>query len=284
LSLSLNVLWGYAGQISFGHAAFYAIGAYSCTILQLKAGLPFSLSVVLTLLICAGFALAIGYPVLRLKEHYLGMATLAIGLFIYSITMQWVSLTGGPDGIRVPFPTLFGVEIREGFYYIILICLFLIYLLCKNIEESKLGLIFKCIKEEETATKSFGVNITKYKILAFTISSLLAGIAGILFASLDRYLSPEVFSLHTSILILTMVIVGGSGSNLGAVLGAILIIGVQEFLHGYYEYQLLVYGAILLGVIVFLPQGIISIFQLKTYKLKTFKPLSTTEKTLLKSK
>ncbi|MCL2338171.1 MAG: branched-chain amino acid ABC transporter permease [Firmicutes bacterium] len=259
LSLSLNVLSGFAGQISFGHAGFYAIGAYASALLEIKVGFPMELSLLITLLGCALIGVVVGYPILRLRGHYLGMATLAIGLLIQQILNGWVSVTGGTDGMMVHSPILFGITLGKNYYYFLIVCALATYLFCRGLKRSKVGLAMRTVREEEMGAKALGINVTKYKVMAFAISSTLAGLAGIMYAHLNSFLNPDVFSLNTSIQILTMVIIGGLGSNRGAVMGAVLMSIVPELFQQYQGYHLLIYGVMLLLFLIFLPNGLVSI-------------------------
>ncbi len=281
LTLSLNMLYGLAGQISFGHAGFYALGAYISTILESKFSIPFEWSLVITLIITFGLSWVIAFPILKLKDHYLGMATLAFGLLIFTIAMQWLPVTGGPSGMPVPIPTFFGIDISPMFNQIILITTLLVFIFCTSIYHSKLGIALKAVAADENAAKAAGVNVVRYKTLIFSFSGTMAGFAGILYAHSYLFISPEAFSIHTSIMILTMVVIGGLGSNTGAVIGAIFITLLPEFIEGLQDMKTLIYGLALLVVLLFFPDGLIKISRaLSPFQVKAVKAVKKSEMTL----
>lgn len=262
LALSLNLLYGFAGQISFGHAGFFAIGAYLSSLIELKLRLGFVVSFLLTILICFVLSWMISFPILKLKDHYLGMATLAFGLLIYTIAMQWVSMTGGPGGLFVPASTIFGVPVSNIIYYLTLVFTVLCYILSASLLHSKIGLALRAIAGDEWAAKSSGIDVVSYKTLVFSLSGAMAGLAGILYAQQSGFISPEAFGLHVSIMILTMVVIGGLGSNQGAIIGAVFLTLLPEIIDSLNDMKMLVYGVLLLVVLVFLPNGLVSLFSL----------------------
>lgn len=259
LALSLNMLYGFAGQISFGHAGFFGMGAYILTILETKFDLPFEIAFLITMIVSFLVTYIIAFPILKLKEHYLGMATLAFGLLIFAIAMQWVTVTGGPSGMPVPAATLFGVPLSEIIYYIVIISTALVYLISIIIYHSKMGYALRAIAGDEWAAQAAGINIVRYKTIIFAISGTVAAFAGILYAKLLMFISPEAFSLHVSVLILTMVVIGGLGSNIGAVIGAVFLTLVPEMITFLQDYSTLFYGVILLLVLIFMPKGLVSL-------------------------
>ncbi|WHY84003.1 branched-chain amino acid ABC transporter permease [Neobacillus novalis] len=266
LTLSLNMLFGLAGQISFGHAGFYALGAYISTIIESKFGISFEWSLIITLVLCFLLSWIIAFPILKLKDHYLGMATLAFGLLIFTISMQWVEVTGGPSGMPVLTPTIFGMDISTVFNEVILVATIVVFIFCTSIYHSKLGIALKAVAADENAAKAAGVDVVRYKTLIFSLSGAMAAFAGILYAHLYLFISPEAFSIHTSIMILTMVVIGGLGSNSGAVIGAIFITLLPEFIEGLDDMKTMIYGVALLIVLLFFPNGLVKIFH-------SFKPV-----------
>lgn len=257
-ALSLNLLFGYAGQISFGHAGFYAVGAYAAAISSTVMPLP--VAVVLAVILSAIVAVLVGYPILRLKEHYLGMATLAFGLLVFAVARQWISVTGGPSGRRVGPRDLFGLELTAATYHVlVMLLLFATYVFLRQLVSSKAGWAMRALRADEKGAASVGVPVTRYKVLAFSLAGALAGLAGALYSYLDRFIAPETFGLHKSILVVTMVVVGGLGSNIGAVLGGAVLILMPEVLHRFNEAEQLFYGALLLLFLLFLPGGLMSL-------------------------
>lgn len=260
LALSLSLLYGFAGQISFGHAGFFALGAYISSLTEAKIGTGFIISLPLSVAICFGLSWLISFPILKLKDHYLGMATLAFGLLIYTVAMQWVSVTGGPSGLFVPNSTVFGIPVKNIIYFLTIMFSLLCYLLCSSLVSSKMGLALRAIAKDEWAAMSSGIDVVKYKTLVFSLSGAMAGLAGVLYAQQSGFISPEAFSLHTSIMILTMVVIGGLGSNRGAVIGAVVLTLLPEVIEPLNDMKMLVYGILLLTVLVFLPGGLVKLF------------------------
>lgn len=260
LALSLNLMYGFAGQISFGHGGFYAIGAYGAAIAAERAGLGFPSALLLGTVLSGVLATVIGYPILRLRGHFLGLATLAFGLLVWTILRQWLDVTGGPSGISLPAPAVFGMDIQPSYFHmVVLILLLLVYLFVRGLVNSKVGWAMRALRADERGAAAVGVPVIKYKVMAFALAGLLAGLAGALYAFLDQYLTPETFSINASILILTMVVVGGLGSNVGAVIGGVVLSVIPQVLLSIQEYQQLLYGAILLSFLLFLPRGIVGL-------------------------
>lgn len=257
LALSLNLMYGYAGQISFGHGGFYAVGAYGSAIAAERFHSGLAVSLVFAVLVTAAMAGLVGYPILRLRGHFLGLATLAFGLLVWTVLRQWLDVTGGPSGISLPAPEMFGQEIEPSYYHLlVMVVLLLVYLFIRGLVKSKVGWAMRALNADERGAAAVGVSVIRYKVIAFVLSGAVAGLAGVLYAFLDQYLTPETFSIHASILILTMVVLGGLGSNVGAVIGGVVISLIPHLLLPVQEYQELLYGLILLGFLLFLPGGL----------------------------
>jgi branched-chain amino acid transport system permease protein len=259
LTLSLNLIIGYAGQVSLGHAAFYGIGAYASTLTALNWHFPFPLAVLAAMLFTGACGLALGLPTLRLKEDYLAIVTLGFGVVI-DMVMRNLEITGGPDGIvGIPSPVILGLSFRPAPLYLLLVglgvafALLFTYLLVASYH----GRALRAIRDHETTAQVMGINTPAYKVAIFALAAALAGLAGSLFAHYIKHINYESFGLHTSILILSMVVLGGMGSILGSVVGAIILTALPETLRQLQSYQDLVYGGLLVALLVWRPQGLL---------------------------
>lgn len=256
LALSLNLLYGFAGQISFGHGAFYALGAYGAALVSMHVIEDMAVGIPLAVLVTVVIASLLGAPILRLRDHFLGLATLALGLVVWTVLRQWVEVTGGPSGISLPMPQLFGLEMGPvAYHYFVVIMLALVLVFVVSLVNSKVGWALRALRADEEAAAAVGINVFRYKVLAFAISAGIAGIGGALYGYLDGYIAPETFGIHASIMILTMVVVGGLGSNIGALIGGAVFMALPNFFVEIQEFQHMIYGLILLGFLLFLPRG-----------------------------
>lgn len=272
-SLGLNIITGYCGQISFGQAAFLAIGAYTSAILSAKVGLSFWMAMPLSGLITAFAGLIVGIPSLRLKGLYLVMTTLALVFICQFLVINWESMTGGSGGRSVPLPTLFSYTIRSdlSFYFLIMPITVLAVLFAKNLARTKPGRAFVAIRDRYMAAEIIGVNIARFKILAFFISSFYVGIAGSLYAHYTREISPEHFPITLSIDYIAMIIIGGMGSILGSIYGAAFVTMLPEGIRMFsdlfrgsapflteriLELKAIVFGLIIILFLIFEPDGI----------------------------
>lgn len=229
LAVGLNVLVGFTGQISLGHAGFFAIGAYGTALLILKASVPFFPALILAGFIAAFFGFILGLPALRLEGPYLSIATLGFGLTIMHIIGHW-DFFGGRTGIQVPpldigFGTVLTTDISK--YYLILIITIILVIAARNMMKTRVGRAFVAIRDSDIAAEVIGVNLTIYKTLSFAVSAFYAGIAGGLFGFVLGFFNPEPFNLILSIIFLVMIVVGGLGSVLGGIMGAVLITVLQ---------------------------------------------------------
>jgi len=260
VSVGLNLLFGFTGLISIGHAAFLGTGAYTTAILLTRIpAVPFPVILILSGLLAAVLGFVVGLPSLRLSGHYLAMATIGFGYVMEEVFLHWESLTKGALGITVPKvsigPIRFGTEISK--YYLIITLVILMILLAKNILSSKTGRAFIAIRDNEIAAQSMGINLAWYKTISFVISAFYAGIAGSLYAVLLSYVNAESFHLMVSVFYLEMVIVGGLSSILGSVLGAIFLTVLPEILGAKYQlYQIIVQGFVLVLTLIFMPSGL----------------------------
>lgn len=261
-------LWGVrlimtTGQLTLGHAAYMAVGAYASTLLVMKGGLSFWLALPLAGLMAALVALLIGYPTLRIKGVYFSIITFAFAEIIRLIIVNWPGFLGGSGGIPgiPPPPPVFSISFtgRIPFYYLILVISGLTYLVMEGIERSRIGKIFSVIHESDTLAESFGINIMKYKMIAFALGCFFAGVSGSVYAHYYNFTSPEFFTIWQSVYCLLFVIVGGIGSVLGPVLGAFFMTLVPEILRQTKEYEPVVYAVILILVMFLLPGGLITL-------------------------
>jgi branched-chain amino acid transport system permease protein len=231
-ALGLNILVGYTGQISIGHAAFLAVGAYATAILEIQLGLPFYLAIPLAALIAAGFGLIFGIPSLRLKGLYLAIATLAAHFIATYGIIHWEGMTNGVLGLMVPTATVFGIPLDSDarVFYLIFALVIPATFFAKNLFRTRVGRAFIAIRDRDVAAGVMGVSLYRYKLLAFVISSAYAGVAGGLMAHHSRIIFPDAFSLLVAIDYLAMIIIGGLGSILGCIFGAIFMTLLPEVL------------------------------------------------------
>src|SRR4051812_1021248 len=268
----LNIFMGYAGQVSFGHNAFAAISGYGSAVLSATYGWePVAAGAVgiLTALACA---LIVGYPTQRLRGHYLAMATLAIGLIVYEIAVQWQSVTQGYMGISGIPPLGIGrwtVTSDRALLVLLGIVGTLGILGAAGIRHSRLGRAFVAVAGSEDAARALGIDVARYKLIAFLISAFYAAVSGSLFVHAVGFVSPEVFGLHMVVLAFTMLYVGGIGTVAGAALGALVIALLPETLRRFSEYQDLAYGALLILILIYAPGGLASLSRLSFGNRKT---------------
>ncbi len=260
LALGLNIFFGFCGQINLASAAFYAMGAYSYVLLQQKLGIPFLLALPLTLAFCALVTLLLSEVLLRLRHFTLALGSIAIGLTVYLVADRWYELTGGGDGVSMPASSLFGIELGDKFaYYMILVVAVVCYLIAHFLAPSKIGRAMKAIRDDETAALAMGINVHGTMRLAFLLNGMFCGVAGILTAQQNQWISPSVFNVWVNILVVVMVIVGGLGSNPGVVIGAAVVTILPLQFSGLAEYSGLAFGVIVFLVVLFMPQGIIGL-------------------------
>jgi branched-chain amino acid transport system permease protein len=265
VALSLNVLIGMAGQISIGHAGFWALGAYASAIAMERFGVPFVLAVLLAGAVAAAFGALVALPALRVSGHYLAIATLAFALVVQQVLFEWESVTGGRQGLAVPRPSL-GAELESDFsYYYFLLALFLLAAwMVRNLRRSFTGRSFMALRMSAVAAQCAGISRARHIILAFAISAFLTGVSGALYGSLIGRLSTETFSLTASLSFLTMAVIGGLGREAGALLGALFLALAPEVLRELKDAEMVVYGLILVLCMQFLPNGLVSLLGRRT--------------------
>jgi branched-chain amino acid transport system permease protein len=259
MTMGLSMLMGYAGQISLGHAAFFGIGAYSSGILTTKYFFHPVGAFMIGIFLSALIAFLVGKPTLRLKGHYMAVATLGFGEILFIVFNELSSLTGGPSGLSgIPPLMIFGHPL-EGATYLYLVWAFVILLLVfsLNVINSRVGRALRALHGSELAASAMGVDASRFKVQVFVLSAIYASTAGSLYAHFITFISPSSFSFMFSILLLMMVVVGGAETIWGALLGTLLLTLMPEYLRGLEDFEVLVYGAILMVVLLFMPQGIL---------------------------
>ncbi len=262
----LNVFMGYAGQVSFGQNAFAAISGYTSAVLTTAYAFPPLAAFAIGLIGAFACALAIGFPTLRLKGHYLAMATLATGLIVYEIAVQWQAVTQGYMGISGIPPLGIGswqVASEKANLIMLAIVTALAILAAAAIRHSRLGRAMVAVSGSEDAARTLGVNVARYKLIAFLISACYAAVAGSLFVHVVGFVSPEVFGLHMVVLAFTMLYVGGIGTMAGPLIGAIVISLLPEVFRGFKDYQDLAYGAVLIVLLIYAPRGLSTFWLLR---------------------
>ena len=258
LAIGLDMLTGWTGQISLGHAGFAAVGGYACWLAVIHFAMPFWLALPLGGLCAALVSLVIGFPALRLSGHYLALATFGFGEVIQLIIVHAERLTNGPRGLPLPTPSLGPISLasdRALYFFIVSIAAGLV-ILAWNLSRSSMGRALLSIRTSELAAAAVGINLPRYKTLAFALSAFYAGIAGGLFGAVVKFLEPGAFSVWQSILYLMMIAIGGMRSIPGAIIGAALLTVLPEALGALQSYMELGYGVLLLIFIIFIPEGI----------------------------
>lgn len=259
LAVGLNLLLGNAGQISLGQAAFFGLGAYISGVATATYAVNPWIAMVLAAAIVGVVSFAIGFPILKLKGHYLAMATLGFGIIVYILFNEWVDLTGGPSGL-VGIPAFafgefqFDSDLKN--YYLIWGFALVTILLSINLVNSRIGRALRAIHDSEVAARVTGVNARLLKVQIFALSAVISSIAGSLYAHTMTFISPASFGFHFSVELLTMVVIGGLGSVYGSFLGAALLTLLPEFLRTFQDYDIVVYGLILLLMTMFMPGGL----------------------------
>lgn len=263
LGLGLNIVVGLAGLLVLGYVAFSAVGAYAYALLNFHFGIDFWIALPIGALLSTIFGIIIGFPVLRLRGDYLAIVTLAFGEIVRLVLENWNGLSFGPSGIaNIPRPTVFGLDLSLSnatvfIYYLSTGLVILTIFIINRLKNSRVGRTWIALREDEVASSAMGIDRTKTKLTAFALGATWAGIAGVVFAAKTTFINPASFTLWESVLILCMVVLGGLGSITGVVVGALILILLPEYLRAFAEYRLLLFGAILVFMMVFRPEGII---------------------------
>ena len=263
VALGLNILLGMGGQISIGHAAFWAVGAYVSALTVGKLGLPFLMGVVAGGIVAAAFGVLVALPALRVQGHYLAIATLGFALFVQQGLFEWEWLTGGRQGLFVPRPSLLGMELESdfGYFYLLLAIFLLMAWIAGNFARSLTGRSLMALRMSPLAAECCGIPRPKHIIIAFAISAFYTGISGALYGHLLGHLSTETFSLALSLSFLTMAVIGGLHSRAGALLGGAYLALAPEILRELKDAQMVIYGITLILCVQFLPGGLISLVE-----------------------
>lgn len=259
VALGLNLLMGYTGQIAAGHAGFLALGAYFTAIIgENLPWLPCPVSLLMAGIFTGAIGFLLGIPILRLKGFYIAMATLAFGVVVSEVILQWSSLTGGDDGFGVPTAHIAGFAFDSDYklYYLIIPVTLVMTILAKNLVNGYIGRAFIALRESEIAAQTIGIDLARYKTIAFAISAFYTGVAGGLFAYLITFLSPDAFTIELSVDFIAMIVIGGMGSILGSIIGAVILTGMQQVLAGLLDLQILIFGISLIVFMIFMPKGI----------------------------
>ncbi|MGD0277018.1 MAG: branched-chain amino acid ABC transporter permease [Syntrophales bacterium] len=262
LAVALNLLLGLAGQISLGQAAFFGLGAYISAVLTTSYIMNPWLSMVIAAAVVGVMAFILGFPILRLRGHSLAMATLGLGIIVYIGFNETVDLTGGPSGLP-GIPNLsaggiiFDTDVKN--YYLVWCFALITVLLSVNLTASRIGRALRAIHDSEVAARIMGVNAGLLKVQIFTLAAVISSVAGSLYAFTVTFISPASFGFNVSVELVTMVVVGGLGSIYGSVLGALIITVLPEFLRAFQDYDIIVYGTMLIVMIIFMPGGIVRV-------------------------
>jgi len=260
LALSLNLLNGYVGLLSIGHAAFYGIGAYASAKLVMDVGIPFPLAMLGSGIIAGVFGYLIAKPTLRLSGIYMTLATLGFNMIFFLVMQNWMSFTNGPLGIMdIPPPSIFGyvIESRVQYYYLIFFLVLLTIGSMHRLITCRFGRALVGIRENELAAEAMGVHTTRYKVQAFVLAAFYAGIAGSYYAHFIKYISPDSFYIYESFILLAMLAFGGQGNLIGPVVGAAILIVIPEVFRFLQEYRMLVYGSVLIIMMLVRRQGLL---------------------------
>ena len=273
LGLGLNIVVGVAGLLDLGYVAFYAVGAYSYALLNFHFGLGFWAVLPIGGLFAAFLGVILGFPVLRLRGDYLAIVTLGFGEIIRLILENWNDFSQGPSGMaNIPRPGFFGMEMSFAsgityIYYIVVALVIITIFVVNRLQNSRLGRAWLALREDEIACQAMGIDKTKTKLIAFSLGAFWAGFVGVIFAAKTTFVNPASFTFLESAIILSIVVLGGMGSIVGVIFGALILILMPEYLRALSEYRMLAFGGILVVMMVFKPDGIISNVR-RSYRFK----------------
>lgn len=272
LGLGLNIVVGMAGLLDLGFVAFYAVGAYTYALLNYHFGLGFWAVLPIGGGLAAMAGILLGFPVLRLRGDYLAIVTLGFGEIIRLILENWNEFSMGPSGIsNISRPGFFGIELSLEhsilyLYYIMILFMIVTIFIVNRLQDSRLGRAWIALREDEIACQAMGIDKRKTKLVAFSLGAFWAGIVGVIFAAKTTFINPASFTFLESAIILSIVVLGGMGSIVGVIFGALILILMPEYLRALSEYRMLAFGGILVAMMVFRPQGLIATIR-RTYKI-----------------
>jgi ABC-type branched-subunit amino acid transport system ATPase component/ABC-type branched-subunit amino acid transport system permease subunit len=275
IAVGLNVLVGLTGLVSLGQAGLFALGSYTGAILATRLGFDIVACCIGAAIVSGAFGVLLAYPTMRVKGVYLAVVTIAFGIIVENVAIEWQSLTGGTTGLSsIPRPNVFGIKLSGfAFYGVLAVTLFVFTLLIQNLKISRYGRTMLAVSQSETASRALGINPTGLRMLAFVVASVTAGIAGTFYAFLNSYISPDIFTFSDSVRFLLMVILGGAGSTFGPVIGAYILTYLPEYLQQFQLWQKFAYGALLLLVMFALPRGILGTLRLAFDRLRPADPI-----------
>ena len=271
LALSYNFLFGIAGQVAFSHFTFYGIGAYAIVILIFQIGLPLPLAILAGIAICVVLALVVAIPATRLDGFYLALATLAFAQLFIVVLDEGGKVTGSAGGLaNYRLPDLFGTKVSGPWYTVVIVLLMLTTLATLwRLDRSYFGRACRAVRDDAEAAEAMGVNVARTKIMAYTVTSAMAGIAGMVYAFVDNTVNPPIFGLENAFMLLFMVIVGGSGRHAGAIIGAVLLYFIPLVLSPIIgHHHALVFGVFMVAVVLFQPKGVIGIWDWLKLRMK----------------
>lgn len=277
LALGLNIIAGYTGQLSLGQAAFFGIGSYTAALLMLEWKWSFWLATPAATIIAALVGVVVGIPALRLKGPYFVISTMGFGEIVRLIFLNWESVTRGPNGlpgIPGPDPISLGFitltfDTKAGAYYLILCILLILLCIYHNMIYSRIGRALRAIRNDSIAAEVMGINLSFYKVLAFSLSAGMAGLAGALYAGYIRFISPDTFTGAESINIVIMMVIGGMGTIIGPILGAVGITYLLETMRFLADYRLIIYGLLMFFIILYMPRGLAGLGSMLVGKFET---------------
>jgi branched-chain amino acid transport system permease protein len=274
-TVGLNITVGYAGLLSIGHSAFIGVGAYASALMAIHAGTPLALNLVIGGIAAFVVGVVFGAPSLRIKGVYLAIATLAAQYSLYFVFQQWTPVTGGDRGLSVPGTNILGLR-ETGFYYFVLVVMVLLCIAARNLFRTRVGRAFIALRERDYAAEVLGINVVRYKLLAFAIGAAYAGVAGALLGSFLRIVNPDQYTLLASVFFLAAVVVGGQASILGSILGAAFMTLMPELLRFLLEFsgtlgvsdiagilsplREFIFGALIVGFLIFEPRGFAGLY------------------------
>jgi branched-chain amino acid transport system permease protein len=266
MAISLNLIIGYLGELSFGHAAFFGIGAYTSAMLSVYLQVPFWIGLLAAPLVAGAFGLVIGFVSLRVKGPQFAILTLGFGAILHSVVINWMEVTNGPLGItkiprpQVPFLPSIDLGLAANYYYIALAAVLAAVYICRALMSSRTGRAFLAVRENDVLAAAVGIDVFRFKLLAFVLATMMVGVAGSLYAHYMGVITPDLLTLAYMAPMIIMVIVGGKGTINGPIIGALLYVGLLEVLRSSGSMRMLVFAILLTICVIVLPGGIVSLW------------------------